>query len=212
MDFIPLVDRPTKTTSSYPISPVDWFFTAAPFSTYQRMTIVSKTDTYVQQVASPAPWSSQTWGYQLSGGVHWSGWDVALSYGQLRRWAYYERATEAYQVEPSGPTAYQVRRRTEAVVENVSLSLVGVGIARSYEWGRHQRYFARAGAQLSYVLPTHQELGWLEASWGLALPLGNRHQLLVGPKLAYSLSDVWSTDRQLRIQPYTAGVSLTIRP
>lgn len=212
MDFTLPVDVSAKTTSSPPVTPVDWFFTAAPFSTYQRMTIVAKTDTYVQEVASPAPWSSQTWGYQLSGGVRWSGWDVALSYGQLRRWAYYERATEAYQVEPSGPTTYQVRRRTEAVAENVSLSLVGVGIARSYEWGKHRLYFARAGAQLSYVLSTHQALRWLEASWGLTLPLGKRHQLQVGPRLGYSLSDVWSTDRQLRIQPYTAGLSLMIRP
>ncbi|WP_460979596.1 hypothetical protein [Spirosoma knui] len=212
VDFTSPVDVSAKTMSNQPVTPVDWFFSAAPFSTYQRMTIVAKTDTYVQEVGSPAPWSSQTWGYQLSGGIRWSGWDVALSYGQLRRWAYYERATEAYQVEPSGFSGYQVRRRTESVAENVSLSLLGVGIARSYEWGKHQRYFARAGAQLSYVLATHQGLGWLEASWGLSLPLGKRHQLEVGPRLSYSLSDVWSTDGQLRIQPYTAGLSLTIRP
>lgn len=212
VDFLTPLTTSAKTASKQLTHAVDWFFSAAPFSTYQRMTIVPKTDTYVRNVTSPNPWSSQTWGYQLSGGIRWSGWDVALSYGQLRRWAYYDRAIDAYEIKPSGPTAYQVTRQTEAVAEDVALSLVGIGIARTQEWSKHRRYYARAGAQLSYVLPTHQALGWLETSWGLTLPVGNQYRLQVGPRLAYSLSDIWSTDRQLRIHSYTAGLSLTIRP
>ena len=211
VDFLPVVAS-SETASSRPAKAIEWFFTAAPFSTYQRMTIIAKTDTYVRDVTSPAPWSSQTWGYQLSGGVRWWGWDAAVSYGQLRRWAYYERATDDYQVEPSGPTAYQVTRRTEAVAENVSLSLLGLSLNRQYEWGQHRRYYAQAGAQFSYVLPTRQPLGWLQAGWGLTLPLGKWHQFQFGPMVAYSLNDLWNTDSQLRIHPYTAGFSLTIRP
>lgn len=191
---------------------ISWFVRAAALNTYQQMTVIAKTGVHVQGVRAPTVWSGQTWGYQLSGGIAWRQWDAYVSYGQLRRWAYYQLATDDYEVKPTGPAGYQVSRRIETRSENVALPLLGVGISRQYILGKHQRYYARLGGQFTYVPPTQQALGWAQAGWGLNLPLGKAHRLQVGPTIEYSLNRIWSTERQLIIQPYTVGVSVALRP
>ncbi|GAB3752583.1 hypothetical protein [Spirosoma pomorum] len=190
----------------------DWFVRVAALSTYQQMTVVGKAGVYVQHVGSPSALSGQTWGYQLSGGVSWRQWDAYVSYGQIRRWAYYDLATEDFEVKPTGSTDYQVTRRVESQSENVALPLLGVGISKQYTLGRRQQYYSRIGGQATYVPSTQQTLGWAQASWGLNLPLGKAHLVQVGPAIEYSLNRIWSTERQLIIHPYTVGISVTVRP
>jgi hypothetical protein len=198
-------------TTSHRVAP-DWFVRVAALTTYQQMTVVGKAGVYVQHVGSPPALSGQTWGYQISGGVSWRQWDAYVSYGQIRRWAYYDLATEDFEVKPTGSTDYQVTRRVESQSENVALPLLGAGINKQYTLGRRQQYYARMGGQATYVPSTQQTLGWAQASWGLNLPLGQAHLVQIGPAIEYSLDRIWSTERQLIIHPYTVGISLTVRP
>ena len=189
-----------------------WFIRVAPLSTYQRMTVVAKPGTYVQRVDVPSAWSGETWGYQLSGGITWRRWDVYVSYGQVRRWAYYQLTTNDYEVEPVGNSEYQVTRREQAVAENLVLPMLGAGISRQYTLGSRKRFYGRLGGQLTYTPTSQQTLGWAQASLGINLPVGKTYQLQLGPTVDYGLSRLWSTERQLLIHPYLAGLSITLRP
>lgn len=205
---------PASALTSQPVrpAPLRWFVRVAPLSTSQRMTVVAKPGTRVAHVDVPSAWSGETWGYQLSGGITWRQWDVYVSYGQVRRWAYYQLATNDYEVEPVGINEYQVTRRARTVAENVSLPMLGAGLSRQYTLGRQKRYYGRIGGQVTYAPNSRQTLAWTQASLGLNLSLGQTYQLQVGPVVDYGLSRLWSTERQLRIHPYLAGFSITLRP
>ena len=202
------LEQPVKHRTS-----VRWLVGVSPLSTYQLMTVVDKPDTYVQRVGTPAAFSRPTWGYQLSGGIEWRQFDFQLSFGQMRRWAYYDLATSTFQVEPIGTKKYQVTQLEQPVSENISLTMMGAEINKQYRLGgAHSRYFARTGGQISYVPAARQSLIWAKAAVGLTLPLMKIYQFQFGPTVEYGFSRIWSTERQLIIQPYLVGASITIRP
>lgn len=193
--------------------PVRWLVGVSPLSTYQLMTVVAKPDAYVQRVDAPAAFSGPTWGYQLSGGVAWRTFDFQLSFGQIRRWAYYDLATDVYQIRPIGVSKYQITSLDQPVAENVSLTMLGASINKQYRLGGvHSRYVARLGGQTSYVPASNQTLIWAKAALGLNLPFQKVYQLQVGPTVEYGFSRLWSNERQLIIHPYLIGAAITIRP
>ncbi|WP_420151427.1 hypothetical protein [Spirosoma sp.] len=211
------VEISTPTVSAErPIRPrtsVRWLVGVAPLSTYQLMTVVDKPDTYVQRVDAPAAFSGATWGYQLRAGIEWRQYDFELSFGQIRRWAYYDLATSTFQVELLGTNRYQVTRLEKPVAENVSLTMIGAGISKQYQLGgAKSRYFTRMGGDISYVPDTRQSLIWAKATVGVTFPLLKTYQLQIGPTVEYGFSRIWSTERQLIIRPYLVGASITIRP
>ncbi|GAB4040374.1 hypothetical protein [Spirosoma jeollabukense] len=194
-------------------TPVRWLVGVAPLSTYQLMTVVAKPDAYVQRVDAPSAFSGPTWGYQLSGGVAWRTFDFQLSFGQIRRWAYYDLATDVYQIRPIGVNKYQITSLDQPVAENVSLTMLGASINKQYRLGGvHSRYVARIGGQTSYVPASNQTLIWAKAALGLTLPFQRVYQLQFGPTVEYGFSRLWSNERQLIIHPYLIGAAITIRP
>lgn len=196
-----------------PKTPVRWLVSVTPLSTYQLMTVVDKPNTYVQRVDVPAAFSGSTWGYQLRAGIEWRQYDIDLSFGQIRRWAYYDLATNSFQVQPVGRNQYEVTRLEQPVAENVSLSILGASLNKQYKLGGVQsRYVARLGGAISYLPDTHQSLMWAKAMVGATFPLAKVYQLQVGPTVEYGFSRVWSTERQLIIRPYLVGAAITLRP
>ncbi|GAB4022221.1 hypothetical protein [Spirosoma koreense] len=196
-----------------PKTPVRWLLDGSPLSTYQLMTVVDKPDAYVQRVEAPAAFSGPTWGYQLRGGIEWRQLDLTLSLGQIRRWAYYDLATNTFQVEALGAKQYRVTRLEAPVAENVSMTMLGASVRKLHSLGgANSRFFVRLGGDLTYVPDTRQSLIWASAMVGATLPLLKTYQLQLGPTVEYGFSRIWSTERQLIIRPYLVGASITLRP
>lgn len=202
------VEQPTKARTR-----IRWLASVAPLSTYQLMTVVAKPDAYIQRVHTPSALSGPTWGYQLSAGAEWRQATLQVTVGQIRRWAYYELATNTFDIESIGPKQYEVVQREQSVAENVSLTMLGLRISKQYTLGRDTSpYYVQLGGEASYVPHTHQSLVWAGAGLGANLPLGKAYQLQVGPTVSYGLSRLWSAQQQLIIHPYLVGVALTLRP
>ncbi|WP_375447542.1 hypothetical protein [uncultured Fibrella sp.] len=212
----PMVQLPQQlteaTAESRPV-PLRWLASVSPLSTFQLMTIMARPETYVQQVDAPSSFSSPTWGYQVSGGLVWQQFAVQLTVGQLRRWAYYDLATNEYRIEPTGLNEYRVTRLGRSVAENSSLTMLGAGLTKEYTLGKRPgRYAARVGGQGTYLPATGQTLLWGQAALTMGIPLKNAYSLQLGPTVQYGFSPIFSNDRQLVIHPFLVGASLTIRP
>ncbi|MBO0951788.1 hypothetical protein [Fibrella forsythiae] len=212
---VQLPQQPTEATIESRRPPLQWLASVAPLSTYQWMTVMARPETYVQQVGAPAAFSAPTWGYQVSGGLVWRQFTVQLMAGQLRRWAYYELATNEYRIESTAPNEYRITRLGRSIMENSSLTMLGASLGKEYTLGlgkRPGRYAARVGGQGTYLPATGQTLLWGQASLTMAVPLKNAYAVQLGPTVQYGFSRLFSGDRQLVIHPFLVGASLTIRP
>ncbi|ARK09835.1 hypothetical protein A6C57_05495 [Fibrella sp. ES10-3-2-2] len=212
---VQLPQQPTEATDESHRASLRWLASVSPLSTFQFMTIVTRPETYVQRVDAPATFSAPTWGYQVSGGVMWRQFAVKLMAGQLRRWAYYDLATNEYRIEATGQNEYRITRLGQSVAENSSLTLLGASLAKEYTLGLGKRpgqYAARVGGQGTYLPATGQTLLWGQAALTTAIPLRSAYSIQVGPMVQHGFSRLFSGDRQLNIHPFLVGASFTIRP
>ncbi|MEZ0487221.1 hypothetical protein [Fibrella aquatica] len=212
---VKLPQQPTEATAESHRAPLRWLASVSPLSTFQFMTIVARPESYVQRVDAPATFSAPTWSYQVSGGVMWRQFAVQLMAGQLRRWAYYDLATNEYQIEATGQNEYRITRLGQSVAENSSLTLLGASLDKEYTLGLGKRpgqYAARVGGQGTYLPATGQTLLWGQAALTTAIPLRSAYSIQVGPTVQYGFSRLFSGDRQLNIHPFLVGASFTIRP
>ncbi|XWW48170.1 hypothetical protein JYG30_12350 [Fibrella sp. USSR17] len=212
---VQLPQQSTEATAESHRASLRWLASVSPLSTFQFMTIVTRLETYVQRVDAPATFSAPTWGYQVSGGVMWRQFAVQLMAGQLRRWAYYDLATNEYRIEATGQNEYRITRLGQSVAENSSLTLLGASLAKEYTLGLGKRpgqYAARVGGQGTYLPANGQTLLWGQAALTTAIPLRSAYSIQVGPMVQYGFSRLFSGDRQLNIHPFLVGASFTIRP
>ncbi|MEZ0543144.1 hypothetical protein [Fibrella arboris] len=210
---VPLPQQPTEATAENRRPPLQWLASVAPLSTYQWMTVVARPETYVQQVGTPAAFAGPTWGYQVSGGLVWRQLAVQLMAGQLKRWAYYDVATNEYRIDPTGPGAYRITQLSRSVVETGSLTMLGASLAKESALSKRPgRLVASLGGQGTYLPATGQLLVWGQAALITGIPLKTAYSVHVGPTVQYGFSRLYSGDRQLVIHPFLVGVSLSIRP
>jgi hypothetical protein len=188
-----------------------WFVEAVPLSSFQWMSAPRASSAYLSQVSALAAFSPTTWGYQVNGGIRFRRWQAYLATGQLRRWAYYTVRENQYRVVPSASDPNQLVTQTHAVVENVSLPLLGIGVSQYQSFSR-DRYVLDVGGQISYLPTSDQPLAGLRA--GLSRQIRLRQQLAaqVGVTVEYGLNRLLDEQRQLVIRPLVVGFSIRIQP
>ncbi|MBD2757458.1 hypothetical protein [Spirosoma validum] len=188
-----------------------WFIDAVPLSSFQWMSALPASASYLSQVHAPAAFSPATWGYQVNGGVRFGRWQAHLSMGQLRRWAYYTVNENRYRVEPNPANPYHLVREAHTVAENVALPMVGAGLSQ-YRLLGQGRYAIELGGQFSYLPTSRQTLLGLRGGVNRRLPLSHRLELQASVVIEYGLNRLLSEQRQLAIHPVVVGFGVRIQP
>lgn len=186
-----------------------------PLQTYQALTILPQTSTYIQQVGSLNALDAQRLGVQARVGVMQplsnrfsSG--VSLAYAGIRQAVSYEVNTGVYDVDLT-TTDYTLVGVGETVSQNKFLHTVGLKLDNSYlVSNKKNKVFVLGGAEAVRVLNNNQYAYYLNASVALAYPMKGGKTVWIEPTYRYSLSQSLDANSYMQIRPSNIGLNIRV--
>ena len=186
-----------------------------PLQTYQALTILPQTSTYIQQVGSLNALDAQRLGLQARVGVmqplsNRFSTGVSLAYAGIRQAVSYEVNNGTYDVDLT-TTDYTLVGVGETVSQNKFLHTVGLKLDNSYlVSNKKNKIFVLGGAEAVRVLNNNQYAYYLNASVALAYPMKGGKTVWIEPTYRYSLSQSLDANSYMQIRPSNIGLNLRV--
>lgn len=186
-----------------------------PLQTYQALTILPQTSTYIQQVGSLNALDAQRLGVQARVGVmqplsNRFSTGVSLAYAGIRQAVSYEVNTGVYDVDLT-TTDYTLVGVGETVSQNKFLHTVGLKLDNSYlVSNKKNKVFVLGGAEAVRVLNNNQYAYYLNASVALAYPMKGGKTVWIEPTYRYSLSQSLDANSYMQIRPSNIGLNVRV--
>lgn len=186
-----------------------------PLQTYQALTILPQTSTYIQQVGSLNALDAQRLGVQARVGVmqplsNRFSTGVSLAYAGIRQAVSYEVNTGVYDVDLT-TTDYTLVGVGETVSQNKFLHTVGLKLDNSYlVSNKKNKIYVLGGAEAVRVLNNNQYAYYLNASVALAYPMKGGKTVWIEPTYRYSLSQSLDANSYMQIRPSNIGLNVRV--
>lgn len=186
-----------------------------PLQTYQALTILPQTSSYIQQVGSLNALDAQRLGVQARVGVmqplsNRFSTGVSLAYAGIRQAVSYEVNTGVYDVDLT-TTDYTLVGVGETVSQNKFLHTVGLKLDNSYlVSNKKNKVFVLGGAEAVRVLNNNQYAYYLNASVALAYPMKGGKAVWIEPTYRYSLSQSLDANSYMQIRPSNIGLNVRV--
>ncbi|WP_305952250.1 hypothetical protein [Emticicia oligotrophica] len=186
-----------------------------PLQTYQALTILPQTSTYIQQVGSLNALDAQRLGVQARVGVmqplsNRFSTGVSMAYAGIRQAVSYEVNTGVYDVDLT-TTDYTLVGVGETVSQNKFLHTVGLKLDNSYlVSNKKNKVFVLGGAEAVRILNNNQYAYYLNASVAFAYPMKGGKTVWIEPTYRYSLSQSLDANSYMQIRPSNIGLNLRV--
>ncbi|GGD55797.1 hypothetical protein GCM10011514_19880 [Emticicia aquatilis] len=186
-----------------------------PLQTYQALTILPQTSTYIQQVGSLNALDAQRLGVQARVGVmqplsNRFSTGVSLAYAGIRQAVSYEVNNGTYDVDLTSST-YTLVGVGETVSQNKFLHTLGLKLDNSYlVSNKKNKVFVLGGAEAVRVLNNNQYAYYLNASVALAYPMKGGKTVWIEPTYRYSLSQSLDANSYMQIRPSNIGLNVRV--
>lgn len=186
-----------------------------PLQTYQALTILPQTSSYVQQVGSLNALDAQRLGVQARVGVmqplsNRLSTGVSIAYAGIRQAVSYEVNTGVYDVDLT-TTDYTLVGVGETVSQNKFLHTVGLKLDNSYlVSNKKNKVFVLGGAEAVRILNNNQYAYYLNASVALAYPMKGGKTVWIEPTYRYSLSQSLDANSYMQIRPSNIGLNVRV--
>ncbi|MFY7908210.1 MAG: hypothetical protein ACOVO2_01595 [Emticicia sp.] len=186
-----------------------------PLQTYQALTILPQTSTYIQQVGSLNALDAQRLGVQARVGLmqplsNRFSTGVSLAYAGIRQAVSYEVNTGVYDVDLT-TTDYTLVGVGETVSQNKFLHTVGLKLDNSYLISnKKNKVFVLGGAEAVRILNNNQYAYYLNASVALAYPMKGGKTVWIEPTYRYSLSQSLDANSYMQIRPSNIGLNVRV--
>lgn len=186
-----------------------------PLQTYQALTILPQTSSYIQQVGSLNALDAQRLGVQARVGVmqplsNRFSTGISLSYAGIRQAVSYEVNNGTYDVDLTSST-YTLVGVGETVSQNKFLHTVGLKLDNSYlVSNKKNKVFVLGGAEAVRVLNNSQYAYYLNASVALAYPVKSGKTVWIEPTYRYSLSQSLDANSYMQIRPSNIGLNVRV--
>ena len=186
-----------------------------PLQTYQALTILPQTTSYIQQVGTLNALDAQRLGVQARLGImqplsnRFSA-GVGLAYAGIRQAVSYEVNNGTYDVDLSSNT-YMLVGVGQTVSQNKFLHTVGLKLDNSYlVSNKKNEVFVLGGAEAVRVLNNNQYAYYLNASIALAYPMKSGKTVWIEPTYRYSLSQSLDANSYMQIRPSNIGLNVRV--
>ncbi len=186
-----------------------------PLQTYQALTILPQTSTYIQQVGSLNALDAQRLGVQARVGImqplsNRFSTGVSIAYAGIRQAVSYEVNTGVYDVDLTS-TDYTLVGIGETVSQNKFLHTVGLKLDNSYlVSNKKNKIYVLGGAEAVRVLNNNQYAYYLNASVALAYPMKGGKTVWIEPTYRYSLSQSLDANNYMQIRPSNIGLNVRV--
>lgn len=186
-----------------------------PLQTYQALTILPQTSTYIQQVGTLNALDAQRLGVQARVGMMQPitrrfSVGASLSYAGLRQSLNYEVNNGVYEVDLTNAN-YTLVGVGEAVSQNKFLHTVGLKLDNSYLVSdKKHKVFVLGGAEAVRILNNKEYAYYLNASVALAYPLKGGKTVWIEPTYRYSLSQSLDVNSYMQIRPSNIGLNVRV--
>lgn len=186
-----------------------------PLQTYQALTILPQTSTYIQQVGSLNALDAQRLGVQARVGImqplsNRFSTGVSLAYAGIRQAVSYEVNNGTYDVDLTSST-YTLVGVGETVSQNKFLHTVGLKLDNSYlVSNKKNKVYVLGGAEAVRILNNNQYAYYLNASVALAYPMKGGKTVWIEPTYRYSLSQSLDANSYMQIRPSNIGLNLRV--
>jgi hypothetical protein len=185
-----------------------------PLQTYQALTILPQTTTYIQQVGTLNAIDAQRLGIQARVGVMQSlsnrfSTGISLAYSGIQQSINYEVNNGTYDVLLDATQSYTVVGVGEAINQNKFLHTVGLKIDNAYLVSNQKnKLFVLGGAEAVRVLNNNQYAYYLNASVAISYPTKSGKTVWIEPTYRYSLSQSLDANNYLQIRPSNIGLNV----
>jgi len=186
-----------------------------PLQTYQALTILPQTSTYIQQVGSLNALDAQRLGVQARVGImqplsNRFSTGVSLAYAGIRQAVSYEVNNGTYDVDLTSST-YTLVGVGETVSQNKFLHTVGLKLDNSYlVSNKKNKVYVLGGAEAVRILNNNQYAYYLNASVALAYPMKGGKTVWIEPTYRYSISQSLDVNSYMQIRPSNIGLNLRV--
>ncbi len=186
-----------------------------PLQTYQALTLLPQTTTYIQQVGSLNAIDAQRLGLQARVGVmqplsNRFSTGMSLAYSGIRQAVSYEVNNGTYDVDLTDKQLTLVGV-SEVVSQNKFLHTVGLKLDNSYlVSSKKNKVFVLGGAEAVRILNAKQYAYYLNASVALAYPMKGGKTIWIEPTYRYSLSQSADVNNYLQIRPSNIGLNVRV--
>lgn len=186
-----------------------------PLQTYQALTILPQTTSYIQQVGTLNALDAQRLGIQARVGLmkplsNRFSTGASLAYSGIRQAVSYEVNNGTYDVQITNNQSYTLVGVGEAVSQNKFLHTVGLKLDNSYLLSnKKNKIFVLGGAEAVRVLNNKNEFAYyLNASVALSYPTKNGKSIWIEPTYRYSLSQSLDAFSYMQIRPSNIGLNV----
>lgn len=188
-----------------------------PLQTYQALTILPQTTSYIQQVGTGTlnALDAQRLGVQARVGVmqplsNRFSTGVSMAYAGIRQAVSYEVNNGTYDVDLTNST-YSLIGVGQAVSQNKFLHTVGLKLDNSYLLSnKKNKVFVLVGAEAMRILNNYQYAYYLSASIALAYPMKGGKTVWIEPTYRYSLSQSLDANSYMQIRPSNIGLNVRV--
>lgn len=186
-----------------------------PLQTYQALTILPQTTSYIQQVGILNALDAQRLGVQARLGVmqpvsNRFSTGVSLSYAGIRQAVSYEVNNGTYDVDLTNST-YTLIGVGQIVNQNKFLHTVGLKLDNSYlVSNKKNKIFVLGGAEAVRISNINQYAYYLNASVALAYPTKGGKTVWIEPTYRYSLSQSLDANSFMQIRPSNIGLNIRV--
>ena len=188
-----------------------------PLQTYQALTILPQTTSYIQQVGTGTlnALDAQRLGVQARVGVmqplsNRFSTGVSMAYAGIRQAVSYEVNNGTYDVDLTNST-YTLIGVGQIVSQNKFLHTVGLKLDNSYLVStKKNKIFVLGGAEAVRILNINQYAYYLNASVALAYPTKGGKTVWIEPTYRYSLSQSLDANSFMQIRPSNIGLNIRV--
>lgn len=187
-----------------------------PLQTYQALTILPQTNTYVQQVGTLNALDAQRLGLQARVGLmkpisNRFSTGASLTYSGIRQAVSYEVNSGTYDLQATDNQNYTLVGVGETVSQNKFLHTVGLKIDNSYlVSNKKNKIFVLGGAEAVRVLNNNDYAFYLNASVAISYPTKSGKSIWIEPTYRYSLSQSLDSFSYLQIRPSNIGLNVRV--
>lgn len=187
-----------------------------PLQTYQALTILPQTNTYVQQVGTLNALDAQRLGLQARVGLmkpvsNRFSTGASLTYSGIRQNVSYELNNGTYDLQVTDNQSYTLVGVGDVVSQNKFLHTVGLKLDNSYMVSnKKNKIFILGGAEAVRVLNNNDYAYYLNASVAISYPTKSGKSIWIEPTYRYSLSQSLDSFSYLQIRPSNIGLNVRV--
>jgi hypothetical protein len=187
-----------------------------PLQTYQALTILPQTNSYIQQVGTLNALDAQRLGVQARVGAtkplsNRFSVGASLTYSGVPQRISYEVNNGDYEIQTTDSQTYTLVGVNESISQSKFLQTVGLKIDNSYLLAKKKNeVYVSGGGEAVRVINDKQYAYYLNASIGVSYPTKGGKTVWIEPTFRYSLSQSLDANSYLQIRPYNVGLNVRV--